>query len=115
MPGTSRHHWGTDIDLNYLSNVHFESGNGKALYEWMRQNAHDFGFCQPYTEKNNRRPNGYEEEKWHWSYMPLAEKYYAAAKQKLKNQLISGFSGAEYADSLKVVEHYVFGVDPRFQ
>ncbi|NJK84501.1 MAG: M15 family metallopeptidase [Saprospiraceae bacterium] len=29
MPGTSRHHWGTDIDLNSFSNSYFEQGEGK--------------------------------------------------------------------------------------
>ncbi len=28
MPGTSRHHWGTDIDLNNLNNSFFEKGEG---------------------------------------------------------------------------------------
>jgi LAS superfamily LD-carboxypeptidase LdcB len=26
MPGTSRHHWGTDVDLNNLTNEYFEQG-----------------------------------------------------------------------------------------
>ena len=29
MPSTSRHHWGTDIDLNSLENSYFEKGEGK--------------------------------------------------------------------------------------
>lgn len=28
MPGTSRHHWGTDIDINAFENSWFESGAG---------------------------------------------------------------------------------------
>ncbi|GIV37580.1 MAG: hypothetical protein KatS3mg032_1959 [Cyclobacteriaceae bacterium] len=28
MPGTSRHHWGTDVDLNSLDNSYFDSGQG---------------------------------------------------------------------------------------
>ena len=70
MPGTSRHHWGTDFDLNVLSNDYFEKGEGKALYRWLHRNAHRYGFCQPYTEG---RSAGYREEKWHWSYIPLAK------------------------------------------
>lgn len=69
MPGTSRHHWGTEVDLNVLNNAYFESGEGKALYGWMKANAGRFGFCQPYTAG---RKGGYSEEKWHWSYRPLA-------------------------------------------
>ena len=29
MPSTSRHHWGTDVDLNSLENSYFEKGEGK--------------------------------------------------------------------------------------
>jgi zinc D-Ala-D-Ala carboxypeptidase len=74
MPGTSRHHWGTDFDLNVLSDDYFETGEGKVLYRWLQQNAHRFGFCQPYTAGRNK---GYNEEKWHWSYIPLAKIFLA--------------------------------------
>ncbi len=69
MPGTSRHHWGTDFDLNVLDNRYYETGEGKVLYRWLRENAGRYGFCQPYTAG---RTAGYQEEKWHWSYAPLA-------------------------------------------
>ncbi|MCU0843468.1 MAG: M15 family metallopeptidase [Spirochaetes bacterium] len=69
MPGTSRHHWGTDFDFQELDNRYYESGPGKALYRWLVSNAQSYGFCQPYT---SARTGGYLEEKWHWSYMPLA-------------------------------------------
>jgi len=69
MPGTSRHHWGTDFDLNVLRNDYYESGEGKVLYRWLSRNAGRYGFCQPYTAG---RKGGYSEEKWHWSYRPLA-------------------------------------------
>ena len=72
MPGTSRHHWGTDFDLNVLNNNYFSKGDGLFLYNWLKQNAHKYGFCQPYT---SGRKSGYYEEKWHWSYMPLASKF----------------------------------------
>lgn len=72
MPGTSRHHWGTDFDLNSLNNTYFEKGDGNILYKWMLNNASKYGFYQPYTQG---RPDGYNEEKWHWSYIPLAKKY----------------------------------------
>ena len=69
MPGTSRHHWGTDFDINELSNSYYKKGDGGVLYDWLRANAGTFGFCQPYTEG---RKEGYEEERWHWSYHPLS-------------------------------------------
>lgn len=70
MPGTSRHHWGADVDLNALNNDYFNSGKGKKLYAWLVSNAARFGFCQPYTAG---RTAGYAEERWHWSYIPIAE------------------------------------------
>ena len=44
MPGTSRHHWGTDIDLNSVEGSYFEQGEGKAVYNWLVRNAPSFGF-----------------------------------------------------------------------
>ncbi len=72
MPGTSRHHWGSDCDLNRLDNSYYDTGAGKVLYEWLRKNAGRYGFCQPYSAG---RDSGYSEERWHWSYRPLAEKF----------------------------------------
>ncbi len=70
MPGTSRHHWGTDFDLQVLNNDYYERGKGREIHRWLSQNAHRYGFCQPFTAG---RSGGYREEKWHWSYAPLAE------------------------------------------
>ena len=72
MPGTSRHHWGTDFDINRLNNLYYEKGEGKKIYQWLTQNALKYGFAQPYTEG---RSEGYKEEKWHWSYLPLSKQY----------------------------------------
>lgn len=108
MPGASRHHWGTDIDFDNLSNVYFEKGNGKRIYDWMKKNAATYGFCQPYTEG---RPTGYNEEKWHWTYMPLSKEFTEFAEKNLKNEQISGFKGAETAVELNIVKNYVLGIN----
>lgn len=112
MPGTSRHHWGTDIDLNSFDNEWFASGEGLKLYTWMKENAVNFGFCQPYTAKDSKRPNGYEEEKWHWTYMPVAEKITSVAEKVLTNDHISGFKGASTAVEIDVIKKYVLGIHP---
>ena len=70
MPGTSRHHWGTDFDFNVLTDNYFASGAGKPLYTWLVANASKYGFHQPYP---GGRDKGYNEEKWHWSYTPLSK------------------------------------------
>lgn len=72
MPGTSRHHWGTDFDINILNNEYYETAKGKKLYQWLKQNAKKYGFCMPYNEG---RQEGYYLEKWHWSYFKLAKQY----------------------------------------
>ncbi|MEO0474169.1 MAG: M15 family metallopeptidase [Bacteroidota bacterium] len=112
MPGTSRHHWGTDMDLNAFENDYFKSGRGLAEYEWLVAHAAEFGFGQPYTAKGPERPNGYEEERWHWSYLPVAKSYLAAYRADISPAMIKGFKGAEVAESLDVIQNYVFGIHP---
>lgn len=111
MPGTSRHHWGTDIDLNNFTNEYFKEGKGAEIYEWLVANGPSFGFCQPYTAKGSDRPYGYEEERWHWSYIPLARQLTELARRNLKDEAINGFQGAETAPQIGVVEKYVLGIN----
>jgi LAS superfamily LD-carboxypeptidase LdcB len=111
MPGTSRHHWGTDIDLNALNNAHFKSGKGKKVYDWLVANAADYGFCQPYTPKGVERPQGYEEERWHWSYLPIATQLTDYAVTQMKDDDIAGFAGAAAAPEISVIENYVLGIN----
>ena len=110
MPMTSRHHWGTDIDLNNLNNSYFESGQGKREYDWLKAHAHSFGFYQPYSDKSLNDRTGYNEEKWHWSYMPLAGPYLAYYNANVTNEDITGFQGAELAAEIDMVKNYVNGV-----
>jgi LAS superfamily LD-carboxypeptidase LdcB len=109
MPGTSRHHWGTDVDLNAVNNGYFESGAGKQVYDWLTANAAAYGFCQPYTAG---RPSGYTEEKWHWSYQPLSSQLTKAAAHQLTDEQISGFLGDETALTIGVLEKYILGINP---
>ena len=111
MPGTSRHHWGSDIDLNAFENSWFEAGEGKKLYDWMLENAAVYGFYQPYTEKDEHRPNGYNEEKWHWSYKPLSSVYVQNAVKSISDEMIKGFDGSETAVSIGVKEKYILGIN----
>ena len=73
-PGTSRHHWGTDFDINVLTNDYYRTGGrGEYIYKWLSANARKYGFCQPYNEYEKRNNKGYNEERWHWSYRPAAK------------------------------------------
>lgn len=111
MPGTSRHHWGTDIDINSFNNQYFEKGEGKILYDWMVDHAANYGYCQPYTPHGEDRPYGYHEEKWHWSYLPLSTELTRQAEVGLKDSMISGFMGSEAAVEIEVVNKYVLGIN----
>ncbi|MDX2195314.1 MAG: M15 family metallopeptidase [Cytophagales bacterium] len=83
IPGTSRHHWGTDFDAvdgmgylheNPLDTLHYKSsGDYGYLYHWLTENAHKYGYHQVYTLDNKRQ--GFKFEPWHYSYKPLAVKY----------------------------------------
>lgn len=110
MPGTSRHHWGTEIDLNSFSNSYFESGQGKKEFDWLTANAATYGFYRPYTVKGENRPYGYEEEKWHWSYKPIADEILKQYNQKITYADITGFKGSKHAEKVKAIEYYVNGI-----
>lgn len=110
MPGSSRHHWGTDFDLNALTDGYFRQGEGLKIFEWLTAHAQEYGFCRPYSAKGPERPNGYFEEKWHWSYQPVSGKLTEMARTQLKDSMIRGFSGAEVSGRIGIVQNYVLGV-----
>jgi zinc D-Ala-D-Ala carboxypeptidase len=112
VPGTSRHHWGTDIDINDANPEYFEGEKGEKVYEWLTKNAPLFGFCQPYNLKGTERPTGYNEEKWHWSYLPLAKTFTEKYKNLITNDDIKGFDGDEYVTQMDLVNNYVLGINP---
>ena len=93
MPGTSRHHWGTDADIldisvlqpkNPLEPLHYVSTKGvyNRLHEWMLHNADRFDFYEAYTDDPTR--TGYEFEPWHFSYKPIAVKYLKSYNSNIK-------------------------------
>lgn len=112
MPGTSRHHWGTDFDFNNLTNGYFASGKGKKEYDWLVAHAGEYGFCQPYSKKGAERPTGYEEEKWHWSYLPVATRYLAQYPGVVGYEHLEGFAGDDAAKQIGVIAGYVQGINP---
>ncbi len=115
MPGTSRHHWGTEVDLNAFSNKWFESGRGLKLFKWLDNNASKYGFHRPYTKKDSQRPTGYNEEKWHWSFTPLSIPMIRDARLALDDTKITGFSGSQTARQIGVVQKYILGVSKSCQ
>ncbi len=63
-PGTSEHHLGLAVDFN---NVDEGFENTKA-YEWLLENASNYGFILRYP-KEKEDITGIEYEPWHWRYV----------------------------------------------
>lgn len=89
IPGTSRHHWGTDIDI-YDTNKEHSGGilqpenyhnNGPfcKLKIWMDNNSKNYGFYLVYTDNGNRK--GFKYEPWHYSYKSLSSNYLKSYKK----------------------------------
>ena len=111
IPGTSRHHWGTDIDLNSFEVEYFQTEEGKKMYNWLKENAGTFGFFQPYTPQDEKRPGGYKEEKWHWSYKPMSRLMLIKYLKLVSIDDLSGFKGDTAAKSLPIIAEWVCGIN----
>jgi LAS superfamily LD-carboxypeptidase LdcB len=106
IPGTSRHHWGTDIDIvdgyrkvegDVLVPEKFGSGGPYAdLKKWMDENSEDFGFFLVYTDEPKRR--GFKYEPWHYSYAPISKPMLSAFRRINILQLLrqEEFYGSEH-------------------
>jgi hypothetical protein len=84
-PGISRHHFGSDVDLfdPALDPAQWKSGAPLAdVYAWMRTNASTYGFIQSFTAFSALK-GGYMEERWHWSYYPVAQALLEFAKSNM--------------------------------
>lgn len=81
LPGASRHHWGSDLDIydpsllppgNKLQLEAWEYEVGGYFYplsQWLGAHMAEFGFYRPFTEDSR----GIAAEPWHLSYRPLAK------------------------------------------
>ena len=106
IPGTSRHHWGTDIDIidaskktegDVLVPSKFEEGGPFAdLKAWMDVHAREYGFYLVYTNESKRR--GFKYEPWHYSYAPLSVPMLEIFRKKNILQLLvkEDFIGSEF-------------------
>jgi D-alanyl-D-alanine carboxypeptidase len=112
VPGTSRHHWGTDVDINDADVPYFTTPKGEKVYNWLVKNAASFGFCQTYDLKGATRPTGYNEEKWHWSYVPLSKNFTEEYKNLITPADISGFEGDQYVKDFDLINDYVLDINP---
>ena len=81
IPGTSRHHWGTDLDIidaikgipsDPLNEKHFNVGESMHKFKlWLDENASKYGFYLVYTDNINRK--GFKYEPWHFTYKAISK------------------------------------------
>ena len=125
IPGTSRHHWGTEIDIvdenysdeiNVLMSSKFEKGG--VFFEiknWLNLNSEKFGFYITYD--NNPERKGFEHEPWHYSYAPISKKMLSIFKKSDLKKLIvkdeingSGFFSDDFIEKYK--REYILDINP---
>ncbi len=67
-PGHSEHQLGTVVDFSTVETGRdFAKFSGTTAYQWLLQNAAQFGFRQSYPE-GMEEVTGYSAESWHWRY-----------------------------------------------
>lgn len=86
-PGTSEHHTGLALDIN-CANDSFEKTKA---FEWLTENAENYGFIMRYSEEK-QRITGVIHESWHWRFVGINH-------AKKINEL--GFCLEEYIDYLE--------------
>jgi LAS superfamily LD-carboxypeptidase LdcB len=109
LPGASRHHWGTEIDvidvaalppgqLPALVPGEFAAGGAfTRLDAWIAVHAGEFGFYRPYDVFRG----GIQPEPWHLSYAPIARQ----AEGLLTPQLLAAaLDGADIAGLATVLD-----------
>lgn len=97
LPGASRHHWGSDMDVYDSSRmpegykvqlVPQESQPGGVFADfhlWLDDNLKYFNFFRPYAHDLG----GIAPERWHLSYAPIANEYQKALSYELLEETIS--------------------------
>jgi LAS superfamily LD-carboxypeptidase LdcB len=121
LPGASRHHWGTDVDVadgrvagyrpRLEADEYRRGGPFAALTRWLSAHMRHFGFYRPYS---SRRP-GVQPEPWHLSYAPVARGALAAMTIDLLASAIRGNGVDGEAEILarlpEIRKRYVLDVD----
>lgn len=125
LPGASRHHWGTDIDVYDTANIdksyqlklepdEYEKGGPfYNLSKWLELNCERFNFYRPYLANNA----AVAQELWHLSHKPTAKHFLQCLKNN-KEQLIPILAqhqvqGLEVikAHFSDIINHYVTSID----
>ena len=122
LPGASRHHWGTDMDVIDATAVpaggavrlepaeYAPGGRFNRLNDWLDENAAAFGFYRPYAVDLG----GVHPEPWHLSYAPLAQQALAAFSLQVLEDALEA-EGIDALDAVRlrlpeIVDRYVMNV-----
>ncbi len=110
LPGASRHHWGTDLDLydsaavdadyrvQLVTAEYQQGGPFFRLSQWLAQHAASFGFFLPYRQYLG----GVAAEPWHLSYQPLAALYQQQFSLAMLHEAVLS---AELAEQPLILQH----------
>ncbi|GAA5219284.1 M15 family metallopeptidase [Corallincola platygyrae] len=122
IPGTSRHHWGSDFDFydpiaqgdkpfQLIPAEYAPGGPQHSTFQWLRTHAISYGFFWPYDKARG----GVAIEPWHLSYADVAEPALSAMTPALIAELLSHHP-IELADQVikrldELLDRYVFNVN----
>ncbi|OOE90957.1 M15 family metallopeptidase [Salinivibrio sharmensis] len=90
LPGASRHHWGTDLDVYdkralgpdqtlALTPPEYDDGPQAAFSQWLKVHASKWGFFLPYAEDKG----GVAREPWHISHIATSHTLLSAFDQDM--------------------------------
>ncbi len=108
LPGLSRHHWGTDMDVIDRRSVPegyqiqltpqevAPQGMFGKLHAWLDENMEDEGFYRPYQNDFG----GVKPERWHLSYAPISESLFRSHRESLVRQTLANAEMALKAEVL---------------
>ena len=122
LPGASRHHWGTEIDViagaatapggrvELLPDEYAPGGRYARLEAWLAANAERCGFYRPYAVDRG----GVQPEPWHLSYAPVSHAALATFGTELLAEALQGVelgaASAVMARLPDIYEQYVLNV-----
>ena len=123
LPGASRHHWGTDMDVidaavlpagyavQFVPEEYAAGGVFASLNEWLHRNAAAHGFFRPYATFRG----GVQPEPWHLSYAPVASQALAQFSVDMLHAALDA-EDLEAAESVlrqlpQIVQRYVRDID----
>jgi len=124
LPGASRHHWGTDLDVvdaavlepgaqaQLVPEAYGIGGRFERLNGWLDSNMGRFGFFRPYaTFRGGVRP-----EPWHLSYAEAATPALQVLSVDVLREAIEGANmpgqQAVLARLPELYQRYVLAIDP---